>query len=328
MSHDTPVKVLAPDSVAMGLDYLRISYDIDDTVKTARRYVEYRADQLGAATYGKGRYAVEQTKLGWGSGCRAGRHISVIQHNDRPRVVEVVSGVGARLWAPPRRQLDHVSIGRVDVAVDMIYLAESIDAAIYMADNIVSDLYDQYMYLHTSRVGSWGLRNLSLIRSTSGTTMYVGRRVSDKMLRVYNKSADLARQQIADARAIVRVELELKGRGVNLGDVDYILLGETFNYVHQVAAYIQRTYSIPVDHEQITYTPPYNPRLDEPDFVRSLRWIRSYVLPTLIRLHDSHPDELAALGITLDRDAVRPAANSGDDDGVSEDEQSEDEQQE
>lgn len=322
MSHDTPIKVPTPDSVAMGLDYLRISYDIDDNVKTARRYVDYRADQLGAQTYGKGRYALEQVDLSWGAGCRAGRHISVIKHKDRPRVVEVVSGVGARAWAPPRRQLINSSISRVDVAVDLIYLADGVDAAIYMADNIVSDLYDQYMYLHVSRIGSWGLRNLSLIRSTTGTTLYVGRRVSEKMLRVYNKTADLARQQIADARSVVRVELELKGRGINIADTDYIMLGDPINYVHQVAAYIQRTYMLPVDNERITYEPPYNPRLDEPDYMRSLRWIRTHVLPTLIRLHDSHPSELVALGISLDRDRLGDSDGSatvGDDDSVSED---------
>lgn len=286
-----------PDQTALGLDYLRLSYQLADSVRRPLQdVIADRAMELADKIYGVGRYGTSETVIMGRRGIRAGRHVAIV--TDYNRITEVVSGVGAREWFPSRYEMINTSFRRVDVAADLIYRCSSSEEAEVLVDNIIRDMYEHYYGARLARMKGWAKRDITMITGTEGTTLYLGKRVSERMLRIYNKTAQLRQQMIEDTRGIIRVELELKERGITkVGDVDYITLGDTKTYALQVAAYITDMYGIELT--DIQWKAPYNPRLDEADWQRTLAWVQKMVLPSLLRLNEIVPAELKRLGISV-----------------------------
>lgn len=138
-----------------------------------------------------------------------------------------------------------------------------------------------------------------------GATLYVGRRTSDAMLRMYNKEAE-RRQDKDDAGAehyarCWRYELEVKGEtALPLARV----IDESPDRAKAVQAYVHDWSS---SHGLIPLFPHSGAQVLLPGFhrrsdrERTLAWFRSSVGPAIRRLLDSGPDHevYEALGIPL-----------------------------
>lgn len=283
-----------PDVVSVGLDYLRVSYATDWAILgTADRMMRSRADIMATAMYGADRAVVSLYQSSYGAGYRSGRHYNITMRRDGKRVTEIASGVGARLWSPPRT-MTNVSWRRIDVAIDMCYTTDDRKSPldpVDLAEGLLGRAYDLL-------VASGKQQSVTRITSDS-TTLYLGSRRSERYLRLYNKSADLRRQQLEEPLAIVRVELELKSRGTEIVPTDYLTVGDVASYVWGVVAYMVRRYNLPL--LDVPVVPAvYNPRLDEPEEYRTLKWIKDKVLPALKRLSVAgYEQDLRQLGIAL-----------------------------
>lgn len=294
--------LVSPTGWTAGLDYLRISYDVSDAVQI-NAYAQRRIAELAHICYRDDVMpATSQITLTSGYGWRAGRSISIIVHRYSNRITEIASGAAARWWTSPGRLMYNVSVGRADVAIDVRYAeSESADAAIDLVDHQIGNLYDKIVELRDAGVGNWRKRAVTLLQSAGGgATVYLNRRTSEVFVRLYNKTWDLGRQNIPTNTPILRIELEAKGRGVGrIAPPELIATDRIADYVEAGVSYIVRMLDGVITLEGAPdRNPYYMVRLDESDFVRSLRWIERAVVPTLYRLTSSgYEQELAGLGI-------------------------------
>lgn len=308
-----------PDGWTYGLDYVRISYDVADHLAPhLDRMARRRADELGKWCYKNEAIPATQIMTVYGNGWRVGRAVSVVVHRYRPRLTEIVSGVAARHWEPTRVMMLNPSITRVDVAIDLDYGAMPNGQAVLLIDNIISSWYDGLAELKRTRAGVWARRAITYLGSSDGgSTVYVNRRTSGTFVRIYNKTADLVRHGAVENRAILRVELEIKGRGIKrIADPDYLLAGDVDAYVQSAVGYLVNMLELKLP-DAPDRKPYYNDRLDPSEFTRSLDWIRRAVVPTLHRLTGAGYDaELRDLGITY---TPAPQDEGGGDEATDED---------
>lgn len=294
-----------------GLDYIRISYDVADNLAPQVQHVaRRRALELGQWCYknvageSESMPGVMEITTMYGSGWRVGRSVSVLVNPYRDRITEIVSGAAARQWQPTRAMMYNAAVTRLDVALDLDYGHMNHGHAVAMVDNVIQRWYDEMVTRKLARMGTWGRRAITyLCGADGGSTIYVNRRTSGTFVRIYNKSADLATNGIIENRAIMRVEIEIKGRGIKrIADPEYIYAGSVDAYVTRAVGYLTTMLELELpgapDRERY-----YNERLDPSDMARSLEWVRRAVVPTLHRLASGgYERELRDMGITYQWD--------------------------
>ena len=269
-----------PEAMSVHYDYIKVSYPMDDTnMLVLRNLAQWRAEYL-AEQYGE--RTVEPCSRGF-----EGSHVKVLVLGNR--MIEIVSGIGAYYWA--RSNLVTLSWRRVDVAVDFFY--QPVDDNFEFCERIIQNLYDFY-FLRYQTVGKPG--TVTLIKSTSGSTLYLNRRVSERFVRIYNKTAEQRLKDVDIGKPILRIEIELKGRGILFTEH----LPPSDEYLSAVTSLMAKQYHIPFLGPAEYLRRIKNPDLSRKPWESKLEWIRTRVLNTLRMLAMEAPEELKAMGIRVE----------------------------
>ena len=139
---------------------------------------------------------------------------------------------------------------------------------------------------------------ITLVSSVgSGSTIYVGKRISDKFLRIYDKHAESGLDQWRDC---VRYELELKNREALRRSAEVRSAEDPGTVTRdQIAGYLRDKGHAPRWAPLVTASSGWPERTD--DCARSLRYVESCVAPMVQRLAASvgAPRVLEALGLCV-----------------------------
>lgn len=198
---------------------------------------------------------------------------------------ETVTGSAAMHWhVPASYSIRDITVNRIDLAATTLVTSQPLDdqaaiAAVESQIARISDWLHQWRDSSSCEYPAWRRRTIiTEIRSnrgSDGTTIYIGRRGSDRVCRIYNKSAQ---SRIVDEQShtmpLLRIELELRGdmaRDVALtlyggdGKHNNTLVGGVL--ADMVGAYGIRLPDRPV---RISRLPD-----DEPWYTRRRRWLET-----------------------------------------------------
>lgn len=290
------------NSTVAGIDYISLSYEAPNS-PDLQSWVERRLHSVVLDVRKDNRRKTKglvQPMKAYGYTGLCYRGVTVAYNPVKHRILETVAGETFGYSLPDGVQA--CTINRVDLAVDVTLGVFSSDsAAVERVETEIASIRQEYVRLHAGGKGVWGRRKITSVSTAfGGTTLYVGSRASERFLRIYNKAAELRDiDRSPTLEAVMRIELELTGRLVRELDVEgYLVSGALHDLIFDHAGRLLSEYEIElVGYPVIGVTTRRDLR---PKEEKTLAWVRSTVMPSLIRLARSgFADELQAMGLIL-----------------------------
>lgn len=309
-------------SVASAIDYISASYRISQigSIQSAlmmrlSRIVGQPLDDLAVAvrrwaSYGYAGYRAQHGVIG----------VKVKADGEWYRY-ETVTGNAAMNWhVPTGYSIRDITVNRIDLAATALVTLQPLadDEAIAAVESQIrqiSDWLQQWRADPARHYPAWRKRvvitEITSNRGSDGTTLYIGRRGSDRVCRIYNKAAQARLRNDADRlMPLLRIEVELRNDMAR--DTALTLYGNEgrvkADMVGAVMADMVGAYGI-----QLPATPLRIARIpdDEPWYVKRKRWLETVAsgireLATVMPLDDVIEIVFGADVAKIYRDAQQP----------------------
>jgi hypothetical protein len=204
------------------------------------------------------------------------------------RILEIVSGRVASTYDLCRDR-DDVRVNRLDVQATLL-LGEyqTLTDAARLVEYEIDRIYQHIVQYRSSAKGAMARLTYSRVQSVSvdsivGTTLYIGARSSDMMIRVYNKTSEarLGDSLHSSYPALLRIEIESKGAYAEQIRNDWLRMPE---YRSILYAEILRRYDIEVGVKAVSGYKLASQAMLSKDTDRTMRWLRRSVNPAIQRL--------------------------------------------